>query len=73
VPKKQDVTKEIQIELISYNIKWLYSIRQGTGLCFKKDRRMYLYTGEVAVWLFIAIISNSYLDINNYTEVLSLI
>jgi hypothetical protein len=47
--------------------------KQETGLCFTKGRRMYLYTGEAAVWLFIDIISNSYLGINNYTEVLSLI
>ncbi len=47
--------------------------RQETGLCFVKGRRMYLYTDEIAVWLFIDIISNTYLRINSYTEVLSLI
>ena len=34
---------------------------------------MYLYTGKVAVWLFIDIIPNTYLRINSYTMVLNLI
>lgn len=34
---------------------------------------MYLYTGEVAVWQFIDVISNTYLCINSYTIVLNLI
>ena len=44
--------------------------RQETGLCFTKGRRMYLYTDEIAVWLFIDIISGTYLRINNYTVIL---
>ncbi len=47
--------------------------RQETGLCFAKGRRMYLYTDEIAVWLFIDIISNTYLRINSYSVVLNLI
>ena len=47
--------------------------KQEIVLCLTKGRRMYLYTGEVAVWLFIDIISYTYLRINYYTVVLKIV
>ena len=47
--------------------------KQETGLCLTKGRSMYLYTGEIAIWLFINIISDDYLHINNYTVVLKIV
>jgi len=47
--------------------------KQETYLYLTKGWRMYLYTDEIAVWLFIDIISGTYLRINSYTIVLNLI
>ncbi|OPX37339.1 MAG: hypothetical protein B1H12_05165 [Desulfobacteraceae bacterium 4484_190.2] len=47
--------------------------KQETGLCFVKARCMYFYTDEIGVWLFIDIISNIYLRINHYTDVLEIV
>jgi len=47
--------------------------KQETSLCFTKGRRMYFYTDEIAAWLFIHMISNIYLRINNYTGVLKIV
>ena len=47
--------------------------KQEAVLCLTKGRRIYLYTCDIAVWLFIDIISTTYLRINNYTVVLKIV